>query len=235
MAEPLVMLPGFMCDARLFGPQIAALGAERAVHVAPLLGESIDTMAGEVLAHAPQSFALLGHSLGGVVAMELLRRAPDRITRICLMDTNAQADTPQSSAAREPRIVGVKAGRFEEVMREEMRIDYLAGGADRVEVQAQFLDMARGLGPDTYIRQARAMQRRPDMQAVLRRARQPALILCGTDDSLTPVRRHEFIATLMHSARLAVIPGAGHLPTLEAPFEVNQALREWLGGPLLLR
>ena len=121
MAEPLVLLPGMMCDARLFGPQIAELSAEMAVTVAPVTrGERIEEIASGLLDLLPKRFALAGLSMGGIVAMELLRRAPDRITRIALMGTNPLAETPVIAAAREPQIVKVRSGRLMEVMRDEM-------------------------------------------------------------------------------------------------------------------
>ena len=235
MAEPLVLLNGYLTDARLFGPQLTELSMERTIVLAPLLGDTVETMAQGALESLPPHFALAGHSLGGIVAMEMLRRAPERITRIALMDTNAQAETPNVAAAREPRIVAAKAGRLGEVLREELKQDHLAIGPDRDEIFALWMQMALDQGPEAYVRQNRAMQKRPDQQGTLRRARAPALVICGDEDSLTPLRRHEFIATLMPRAELMTIEGAGHLPMLERANKVTQALRDWMDRPLLLR
>ncbi|MFT6451917.1 MAG: pimeloyl-ACP methyl ester carboxylesterase [Halocynthiibacter sp.] len=235
MSETLVFLAGFLSDARLFGPQLTELSMERTIAIAPLLGATIEEMALNALEGLPQNFALVGHSLGGIVAMEMLRRAPERITRVALMDTNAQGETPSMAAAREPRIVGAKSGRFVDAVRDELRADYLADTPDRDEILALWQQMALDQGVDTFVRHSRAMQRRPDQQGTLRRARVPALLICGAQDELTPVRRHEFISTLMPRAELQVIEGAGHLPMLERPSAVTQALREWLDRPLLLR
>ena len=103
------------------------------------------------------------------------------------------------------------------------------------EVLALVQDMAAGLGPETFVRQTRALQRRPDQQKTLRKVRTPALILAGEADSLVPVRRQEFMAGLMPFGRLQVIAGAGHLPQLEQPEAVSAALRDFLAGPMLLR
>lgn len=232
MKDPLVLLPGFMCDARLFLPQIIALSADTSIHVAPTgLSDSIEDMAKSILDVAPETFALAGHSLGAVIAVEIMRRAPDRVTRLALMDTNCQSEMPQVAAAREPRMVRVKSGRLVEVMREEIKAAYLAPDPNRPAVVSTAMTMAVELGPETYLRQSRAMQRRPDQQGSLRRSKTPTLVMCGQLDALCPVRRHEFIAQLMPNARLEVIPEAGHLPPLERPEIVTEHLRHWLSLP----
>ncbi|MEL7099605.1 MAG: alpha/beta fold hydrolase [Pseudomonadota bacterium] len=236
MPEPLVFLPGMMCDARLFGPQIAELSAAHAVTVAPVTqGERIEEIASALLDQLPARFALAGLSMGGIVAMELLRRAPDRLTRLCLMDTNPLAETPQVAAAREPQIVGVRAGRLMEVMRDEMKPNYLAPGPHRQVVMEIVMDMALALGPDVFVRQSRALQRRRDQQGTLRKCKVPTMVLCGAHDALCPVKRHEFMAELIPGAQLRVIEDAGHLPTLEAPDSLMDALRDWMAMPLVLR
>lgn len=229
MAEPLVLLPGMMCDGRLFGPQIKAFGATHAIHLAPLTGhDTVEALAREVLAHAPAQFALAGLSMGGIVAMEIVRKAPNRVTRLCLMDTNALAETPAKAADREPQIARVMAGSLVEVMRDEMKPNYLAPGPGRQAVLDLVLNMALDLGEGVFLRQSRALQRRPDQQNVLRKMRIPTLVMCGEHDALCPVQRHQFMADLIFGAKLRVIPDAGHLPTLEQPDAVNDAMREWL-------
>lgn len=236
MNEPLVLLPGMMCDARLFGPQLADLSRDQVVTVAPITqGDRVEEIASSILPLLPQRFALAGLSMGGIVAMEILRRAPERVTRIALMDTNALAETPASAAAYEPMIIGAKSGKLDQVMRDMMRPDFLAPGPHRPEVLAAFQQMARDLGPEVFVRQVRALQRRRDQQATLRKCKCPALVLCGEHDGLTPLKRHTFMAELIPYAHLTVIPEAGHLPTLENPAATNAALRDWLRMPLVLR
>ncbi|WP_299777754.1 alpha/beta fold hydrolase [uncultured Roseobacter sp.] len=236
MAEPLVFLPGLMCDARLFGPQIAALSSDTAVMVGPITqGERVEEIASGLLDQLPGRFALAGLSMGGIVAMEILRRAPDRVTRIALMDTNPLAETPQVAAAREPQIVAARTGRMLDVMREEMKPNYLAPGPHQQAVLDLVMDMADALGPEVFVRQSRALQRRRDQQSTLRKCKVPALVLCGAHDALCPVKRHEFMSELIPYATLKVLPNAGHLPTLEQPDETTQALRDWMGLPLVLR
>lgn len=236
MSEPLVLLPGMMCDARVFGPQIAELSADTAIMIAPITkGERVEEISSHILDVLPAKFALAGLSMGAIVAMELLRRAPDRVTRIALMSTNPLAETPPVAASREPLIVRAKAGRLDEVMRDTMRPEFLAPGPQRADVLALAAEMAQTLGPDVFVRQSRALQRRRDQQSTLRKCKVPTLILCGEHDPLTPVKRHSFMAELIPYAELKVLEGSGHLPTLEQPSETTAALRDWMRQPLVLR
>ncbi|MDV7144497.1 alpha/beta hydrolase [Tropicimonas sp. TH_r6] len=236
MNEPLVFLPGMMCDARLFWPQVMEFGRDRAVMVAPVAGaSSIGAIAAQVLEAAPNRFALAGLAMGGMVAMEVLRRAPERITRLALFDTSPLPETPQAAADREPQIVAVRSGRLGSMMREEIGPRSLAQGPNRGEVLNLIVDMAETLGPEVFIAQSRALQRRPDQQKVLRTTRVPTLVLCGDQDVVYPVKRHEFMAELIPNADLHIVEGAGQLPTLEQPQVTNQILRNWLESPLILR
>ncbi|WP_420398490.1 alpha/beta fold hydrolase, partial [Marinovum algicola] len=117
---PLVLIPGMMCDARLFAPQIAAFSGNRGLHLAPIAAQdSVPALAAQILASAPPRFALAGLSMGGIVAMEVLRQAPDRVDRIALMDTNPRAENDAVKARRRPQLEAVAQGRLAQVMREE--------------------------------------------------------------------------------------------------------------------
>ncbi|MFT4961429.1 MAG: pimeloyl-ACP methyl ester carboxylesterase [Paracoccaceae bacterium] len=229
MIEPLVLIPEMMCDVRVFLPQLIAMTPGRAVMVAPITrAERIEDIAKNLLHQLPERFALAGLSMGGVVALEVLRRVPERVSRICLMSTNPLAETPAAAAMREPMIIGAAAGRLDDVMRETMPLEHLASGPERLNVLNLVYEMARDLGPDVFVAQSRALQRRPDQQGTLRRCKVPALVLCGEQDILTPPKRHEFMANLIPNATLAILPGAGHLPTLEQPELTTEALQNWL-------
>ncbi|QBF32782.1 alpha/beta fold hydrolase [Thalassococcus sp. S3] len=236
MSEPVVFLPGMMADARVFDQQIRMMSTERVVTVAPItLGERIEEIASSILPHLPARFALVGCGMGGIVAMEILRRAQERVARVALMDTDPLAETPQAAAEREPLIVGARAGRLDAVMAETFKPDHLAPGPGRMDVMATLLTMARDLGPDVYVSQSRALQRRRDQQSTLRKIKVPAMVLCGEHDGLTPMKRHSFMAELIPKAKLRVIEGAGHLPSLEQPHATLDALRDWLRQPLILQ
>jgi len=226
---PLVLLPGMMCDARLFGPQIAALSGAHAIHCAPIGGYgTMQALAAEVLAHAPPRFALAGLSMGGIVAMEVMRQAPERVDRVALMDTNPLAEAPEAQARRGPQIEAVEAGGLRRVMRDEMKPNYLAHGPGREAILDLCMEMAEALGPDVFVRQSRALRDRPDQTETLRAYRGRALILCGRHDVPCPVSRHELMHGLMPRSRLEIVADAGHLTTLEAPDAVNRHLKDWL-------
>lgn len=236
MTEPLVLVPPMLCDARVYWHQIVTLSSEIPVTFFPLTGgERIEEMASELLTASPGKFALAGCGLGGMVAMEVVRRAPERVTRLALMDTNSQADTPEIASGREPFIIAARSGRMDDVIRHEMNPAYLAPGPERMKIIQTVSEMARGLGAEAYVRQSRAMQRRKDQQATFRKIKQPALVICGEHDGLNPVRRHEFMAELIPYAKLEIIEGAGQLPSLEQPEILSDVLRTWMRQPLVLR
>lgn len=236
MKEPVVLIPGMMCDARVFGPQIEDLSRDHIVVVAPPVnGDTIRDMAGHILDHLPPRFALAGLSMGGIVAMEIVRRAPDRVSRLALISTTPLPDTPAQAAWREPHIVRASAGRLDEAMAESLSADHMAPGPGREAVMALVYDMAHGLGAGMFVRQSRALQRRPDAQRSLQRLKIPTMVMCGAHDGLTPPKRHETMASLIPGAELVILPDAGHLPTVEVPQQVNIGMRAWLDMPLELR
>ncbi len=235
-SETLVMIPPMLCDARVFAEQIRDLSYDHAVMFAPATrGERMEEIASQILTWAPSKFALAGAGMGGMIAMEVLRRAPDRVTRIALISTNPQADTPEAAAAREPQIIAARAGRWDDVLQHEINSTWMAPTADKVEIVRLLNHMGQAMGPEVYVRQARAMQRRKDQQLTMRKIRQPTIVICGRHDGQYPVKRHEFLAELIPYAELDVIEQAGYLPTLEAPDVVSDALRRWMKKPLMLR
>jgi pimeloyl-ACP methyl ester carboxylesterase len=226
---PLVLIPGMMCDARLFGPQCNALSRRRTLHLAPITAhDTIEALATDILRHAPPRFALLGLSMGGIVAMEIVARAPERVDRLALLDTNPRAETPEVRARREPQIAKARAGRLREVMRDEMKPNYLADGPRRQDILDLCMAMALALGPEVFERQSRALGSRPDQQETLARVAVPTLILMGEHDILCPRDRHELMHALIPGSRLEIVEGAGHLPTLERPEATTEAIARWL-------
>ena len=236
MREPLVLIPGLMADARLFLPQLVQLGAARAMHVTlPTVGETVEQMSEAILPGLPEKFALLGHGLGGDVALDIIRRIPDRVSRVVLMATDPLAEAPQAAAARESRIVASRSGRLAEAMVSEIPATALADTGWRDEILALIRDMALTLGEGVFLRQSRALQRRPDQQKTMRRVKLPALVIAGDLDTLVPMRRQEFTANLMPYGKLHVVADAGHFTPLEQPEAVNAAIEAFLSGPVMLR
>ncbi|WP_412554070.1 alpha/beta fold hydrolase [Shimia sp. MIT1388] len=226
---PLVLLPGMMCDARLFGPQINALSGLYPIMTAPLSGQkTIEKLATEVLQTAPPKFALAGLSMGGIVAMEMLRQARDRIVGLALMDTNPLAESEATKDRRALQIAATLAGDMRRVMREEMKPNYLADGPNQGKILDLCMAMATDLGPDIFVRQSKALRDRKDQTETLRSYSGETLILCGREDSLCPVERHRLMQNLIPGSTLQIVENAGHLPTLEQPRITNAALTRWL-------
>ncbi len=236
MNEPLVIIPGLMADARLFLPQMVRLGSERACHVCiAAKGETVEQMSEALMAGLPEKFALMGHGLGGDVALDIIRRIPDRVTRVVLLATDPLSEPPAQAAERETRMVMARAGRLVEAMVQEIPRAAVADSPWRDEIMALITDMALGLGEGVFLRQSRAMQRRPDQQKTMRKVRLPALVLAGRQDTLVPLRRQEFTATLMPYGQFQIIEDSGHLAPLEQPEAVSAAVEAFLRGPMMLR
>lgn len=226
---PLVLIPGMMCDARMWGRIPQALAPRPIHHALPVTGETIPAMAAAILAAAPPCIALAGLSLGGIVAMEMVHQAPDRIERLALMDTNPLAERPEVQARRAPQIARVTAGDLDGVMRDEMKPNYLADPGD-VATLDLCMAMARDLGPEVFRRQSLALRDRADRTRTLARFRGPALVLMGEHDRPCPRDRHDLMHRLMPQSRLVIVPGAGHLPPLERPEPTLAALKDWIAA-----
>lgn len=229
-AKDLVLVPGLLCTADLFRSQIAALDKRGcAVHVADHAKDaSVAAIAGRILADAPPRFALAGLSMGGYVAFEILRQAPERVERLALLDTSARPDMPEQSENRR-RLVALAEKKGVSMPAREMFAKLVAPSrADDAELLNTFLAMAEATGTDGFARQQTAIAARPDSRPTLAAVSCPTLVLVGAEDQLTPPPLAEEIAKGIPGARLAVIPGAGHLSTLEAPDALNDALAGWL-------
>ena len=226
---PLVLIPGMMCDARVFGPQIEALSMDVPLITIPALGPtSMTTWAEELLGWLPSQFAVAGLSMGGILAMELMRQAPQRVCGVALLDTNPLAEQDVVKTRRARQMATVQAGGLRAVMRDEMKPNYLCDGPDRPRILDLCMEMADALGADVFRRQSLALRDRTDQCDTLRAFPGPSLVLCGRQDVLCPVERHILMHDLLPNSRLYVVENAGHLPTLEAPQETSEVLRQWL-------
>lgn len=232
-SEPLVLISGFMADARSFMPQIAELGATRPlVLLTPGLADSVEKIVAEVGPLLPPRFALIGHGLGGNIAIEILRRRSEAVSRIALIATDPLPESAQLAAEQEALLVAAKTGHMADCIAQMLPRTALHDAPWRDEIMALVHDMAATLGVDQFQRQLRVMQRRPDQQKILRKAHVPTLIIAGAFDTIVPRRRTEFLAGMMPHGCLEVIAGAGHLPQLEQPEAVTRALRTFLSGRL---
>lgn len=225
---PLVLVPGMMCDTRMWGGIPAALHPHSVTHFLPTGADTMADLAKAFLQKAPPRFALAGLSMGGILAMEVLAQAPERVARLALLDTNPRAEQPEVQARREPQIARALQGDLARVMRDEMKPNYLAKGPGKTEILDLCLDMALTLGPQVFADQSRALRDRVDRQSTLAAFKGPALVMMGAEDRLCPRDRHDLMHNLMPQSRLVIIEGAGHLPPLERPIETTAALRRWL-------
>ncbi|MGY6704472.1 alpha/beta fold hydrolase [Roseinatronobacter sp.] len=224
---PLVLIPGMMCDARMWGAVPQALAPRMIHHALPATGETVAEMAAAIMQDVPERFALTGLSMGGIVAMEILHQAPDRVERLALLDTNPLAEPPEMQARRAPQIDRAMAGGLDAVIRDEMKPNYLADPSDTATLDL-CLDMARALGKDVFRRQSLALRDRPDQCDTLARFTGPALVLMGEHDRPCPRDRHELMHRLMPQSSFVIVPDAGHLPPLEQPDATITALKTWL-------
>tara|TARA_B000000475_G_scaffold25157_1_gene19741 strand:- start:32 stop:709 length:678 start_codon:yes stop_codon:yes gene_type:complete len=223
------MVPGMMCDERIFSPQIEELSKNLEVTVADISSfPTVRELASDLLKKAPKSFSLLGHSMGGIVAMEIYSQEPDRIEKLILMDTNPKAELDEVKLKREPQIKDVREGKLLEVMRDEMKPNYLAESENKSSVLDVCMDMALSLGPDVFINQSRALQKRTDQLNTIQSINIPVLIMCGSEDKLCTVERHEMMHNMISDSDLKIINNAGHMPTLEQPRETTEVIKEWL-------
>ena len=224
-----MLVPGLLCDERLWRHQVDHLADLAEPVVADVTrGSSVAEMAGAVLDAAPERFSLAGLSMGGYVALQIMRVAPERVDRLALLDTSARPDTPEQSEARRALIDLAKNGSFDEVPRELLPNQVHPERLGDERLVGTVLDMASAVGPEAFVRQEEAIIGRPDGRGDLSAIACPTLVLCGREDKLTPVHLHEEMALLVPGSRLRVIEACGHLSTLERPVEVTEALREWL-------
>ena len=227
---PVVLLPGMMLDRQLFAAQLKALSGVTEAFVGDITRfDSIDAIAADVLARAPARFALIGLSMGGIVALEIWRRARDRITHLGLLDTTPHVDRPDRQALRLEQIAAVDNGGLRELVVDSLKPRYLApkNRGDKRLLQS-IVDMALALGPDVFRRQSLALRERRASVETLTTVDCPALVLCGREDELCPPEIHAAMASAMPRADLIVLAECGHLSTMEEPDAVNDALRRLL-------
>ncbi len=224
---PLLLLGGTLCDTRLWDAQRAALGA--GCGVGDLTGSAtIADLAAQLLAAAPPRFALVGLSFGGIVALEIVRRAPERVVRLALLDTTARAPSQAQLRLWQELACAAETANMRDLVRSRLLPGLLSaiGQADAALVE-RVCAMAEATGAGAYRRQLAALATRQDSRPWLAQIACPTLVLAGEHDALCPVELHREIAAAIPGAELAIVPSCGHLSPLEAPDAVSAALRRW--------
>ena len=233
MAErtPLVLVPGLLCTRALWEAQLTGLADVAHMSVADHTRH--DTMTGiaeSILAAAPSRFALAGLSMGGYIAFEVMRLAPERVTRLALLDTGSRNDTPERSAMRRELIAAAEKEGTRAVQERLLPVlIHKARLPDKPLVDA-VLQMGHDMGVDAFRRQQMALIGRPDSRPKLASIACPTLVLVGREDALTPLELSQEMASGIPKAKLEVIADCGHLSTMERPQPVNNALRSWLAA-----
>lgn len=230
MTLPVLFLPGLLCDADLWTAQLNGFSAERPVAVASLAGaDSVAGLAEAALAAAPPRFALAGLSMGGYVALEIMRRAPERVAGLALLDTSARPDTEEQSRRRRALIALARTGKFKGVTPRLLPLLLHPARLEDPVLTGRVMAMAARIGRDAFLRQQTAILGRPDSRPDLPGIGCPTVVVCGRHDELTPLPVSEEMAGLIPGAELVVVEDSGHLSTMERPEAVNAALAAWLG------
>lgn len=227
-AENILLLPGMMCDARMWSPQVQAMTIP--AQVADLSrGDNIPAIAANVLAAAPASFAAAGLSMGGIVAFEIWRQAPDRVSHLALLDTNPHADAPDKRTLRFEQIAQAASGNLERLAIDSLKPLYLAQkNRDDETLLKTLLEMALSLGPEAFERQSLALLHRQDSVPTLETISCPTVVMCGREDTICPISFHELMAEEIPKAKLVVIDDCGHLSSMEQPKIVTEELLQLL-------
>ncbi len=228
---PVLLVPGLNCSPRLYAAQTPALWRFGPVTVVDhTRDDTMAAIAGRILGAAPPRFALAGLSMGGYVALEIVRQAAGRVEKLALLDTGSRADTPEATAKRHANIALAQSGRFEDVIGPQFPLYVHPARTNDAALKADYLAMCHDVGPEAYVRQQKAIMSRVDSRPLLASIRVPTLVLVGEQDAATPPVLAEEMAVAIPGARLASIAACGHLSTMERPEAVTEELVAWMSA-----
>jgi len=226
----LLFLPGLACDARIYAPQLAAFPDSRAIDGYGTANSLVE-MAGIALNQAPESFDLLGHSMGGRVALEVFRLAPERVRRLALVSTGVHALREGEAAKRQAlQAIGWNHG-FDKLIDEWLPPMVAEANRAKPEIYEPLRQMNTEAGQEVFDAQIHALLNRPEAESLLPQIACPALVMTGELDSWSGPEQHRQIAAAIPNSELVIVPGAGHMIQLEAPEAVNSAIARWLQRP----
>jgi pimeloyl-ACP methyl ester carboxylesterase len=228
---PIVFIPGLVSSLRSHLPALADLWRHGSITVVnQTQDDSVAAMAARILSEAPPRFSLIGHSLGGYIALEIMRQAPDRVTRLALMNTQARPDPPEVTERRKSQLAASAAGNFEEVMNAFFALLVHPSRVGDASLREQLRLACLDAGPETFRRQQIAVMGRVDSRPFLPKIRVPTLVLSGDEDRLISNDFSREMAELIPNAALVIVPQCGHMAPLEQPQAVNAALDQWFAA-----
>jgi pimeloyl-ACP methyl ester carboxylesterase len=226
---PILLVPGVVCSPRIFSPVVPALWRFGPVTVANhIRDDNMGAIARRILAEAPPRFALAGHSMGGYIAFEILRQAPERVAKLALMNTQARPDTPEATTRRRGLMARAQSGDYRGVLDEMFQGFVHPSRLGDASLRQLVYDMGGDVGPDAFVRQQTAVISRPDSRPSLAWIKCPTLVLTGDEDNSVPNSLSVEMANGIPGAKLVVLPNCGHLPQLELPQATADALVEWI-------
>jgi pimeloyl-ACP methyl ester carboxylesterase len=230
-SQPVVLVPGLNCSPRLYAAQMPALWRFGPVTVADhSRDDTMGAIVRRILGSAPPRFALAGLSMGGYVALEIVRQAADRVVRLALLDTGSRDDPAEMQAKRRVNIAAAEAGRFDEIVDAQFPLYVHPARASDAALKAAYLAMCHDVGPQAYIRQQKAIMSRADQRPLLPAIRCPTMVLVGAQDEATPPALSQEMAAAIPGARLVTVPECGHLSTMERPDAVTAELVAWMNA-----
>jgi pimeloyl-ACP methyl ester carboxylesterase len=226
---PIVLVAGLAASPRIYAPIIPALWRFGPVTVANhIRDDNMGAIARRILAEAPPRFALAGHSMGGYIAFEIIRQAPERVMRLALINTQARPDTPEASARRRGQIARAQAGQFHDVLDELFPGFVHPSRRDDADLRKLVREMGDDIGAESFVRQQNAVTGRPDSRPTLSAIRCPTLVVTGDQDNTIPNSLSVEMADAIEGAALTIIPDCGHLPQVEQPQATTDALLSWV-------
>jgi pimeloyl-ACP methyl ester carboxylesterase len=226
---PILLVPGLVSSSRIFAPVEPALWRMGPVMVANHLhDDSMGAIARRILEGAPPRFALAGHSMGGYIAFEIMRQAPERVLRLALMNTHARPDTPELTARRRSQMARASAGEYRAILDELFQLFVHPSRRKRADLHRLVHDMGNDVGVEAFIRQQTAIINRPDSRPTCADITCPTLVLTADQDHVIPNSLSKEMAESIRSAKFTLLENCGHLPQPELPETTANALAEWL-------
>jgi pimeloyl-ACP methyl ester carboxylesterase len=226
---PILLVPGLAGSPRIYAPVAAPMWGLGPVTVANHIRDAnMGAIARRILAEAPPRFALAGHSMGGYIAFEIMRQAPDRVAKLALVNTQARRDTPEATARRRAQIARAQDGEYHAVLDELFPGFVHPSRREDGALRQLVRDMGDDIGPEAFVRQQTAIIGRPDSRPTLAWIKCPTLVLTGDEDNTIPNTLSKEMADGIPGAKLMILAQCGHLPQVEQPQAAADALVEWL-------